>query len=110
MQAFLESFKTPEEIAAECRKRGIKGVPQECCHCIVAELLMSEFPDKYPKGSIQVVPNPSYDDDRDNEGEVQIYSDDKCLAIFILPPEMNRFALAFDEGQYPDLIKESPNG
>ena len=107
MQAFLESFATVDEVYQECKRRGIKGVPQQCCHCIVAELLMSEFPDKYLRGSIQVLTNPTFDYDNHSNGEVDIYAGDMCVAIFILPPTLNAFAVAFDEGKYPDLVKES---
>ena len=30
MQAFLESFATVDEVYQECKRRGIKGVPQQC--------------------------------------------------------------------------------
>jgi len=108
MQTFLESFKTPQEIAAECRKRGIKGVQHKCGECIIAELLKSEFPERFENGNeVLVLP----DDGRSDEGEVLISRRGAgFVAEYILPLVANDFAMAFDEGDYPDLIKESPNG
>lgn len=108
MQTFLESFNTPEEIAAECRKRGIKGVPQYGCKCIIAELLKSEFPERFEDGNgVAIVPGGS----RSDYGEVVVTKPGGgFVGEYILPSAANDFAMAFDEGKFPDLVKESPNG
>lgn len=104
MQAFLESFNTPEEIAAECRKRGIKGVPLRCGECVVAELLKSEYPERFENGMrVDIHPR------RYQQTGVVHLSRNGCDEL-VLPSAFNQFAMAFDECQYPDLIKESPNG
>lgn len=107
MQAFLESFKTVDEVYQECVKRGIKGVPQDGCKCIIAELLKSEFPERFEGGNeIHVSPDDSY-----FAGEVLISQPGGgFVGEYILPRVLNDFAMAFDEGQFPDVVKESPNG
>ena len=104
MQAFLESFKTVDEVYQECKKRGIKGHMRCCTACIIVELLQSEYPEHFEGGFVIVDP-----DVNSSTGIIGVYKRFKQTIDLILPPVMNAFALAFDEGKYPDLVKESTN-
>lgn len=96
MQAFLESFATVDEVYQECKKRGIKGVPTRCTRCVIVELLKSEYPERFETGMrVEVYPH--------IRGGVAAFLDE-CEEI-PLPPVINQLAIAFDEGQYPDLVK-----
>lgn len=98
MQAFLESFATVDEVYQECKKRGIKGVPTRCTGCVIAELLKSEYPERFETGMrVEIYPH--------IRGGVVQFIQGGCSEI-PLPQVMNQLALAFDEGMYPDLVKE----
>ena len=95
--AFLARFETPEAVAEECRVRGIRGTCGAPESCAVVGLLLSEFPDgKYaevsPGGNGGTV------------GTVWISASPRGGFHTDAPASVNRFALKFDEREYPDLI------
>lgn len=97
MQAFLESFATVDEVYQECKKRGIKGEMRCANHCIIVALIHDEYPDF--KGWINVYPR--------GVTLGGIILTEHCS--YPMSKAMREFTLAFDEGQYPDLVKESTN-
>lgn len=98
MQAFLESFKTPEEVHGYCRAKGVKGVPAKCSQCVIAELLKAEYPERFENGeSVEVLRF---------SGVTRFSRLGKPNEYFETPDVIRRFLLKFDEGQYPDLVKQ----
>lgn len=101
MQTFLESFKTPQEVYEYCKKKGVKGVPTKRSQCIIAELLKVEYPERFENGeSVEVLRF---------SGVTRFSRLGKPNEYFETPDVIRRFLLKFDEGDYPGLIKESPN-
>lgn len=89
---YLNQFKSPDAIAEECRRLGVKGITGDCKCCVVAKLVINRF------------------------GEMPIYASPSTYGCFAyisfshdssvtLPPAVNAFALAFDSGEYPDLVE-----
>lgn len=101
---FLARFKSADDIAAECRKRGIKARPRCLFECALAELIRSEFPHM---GFVRVDPDNNWflrPEDRNPYVSVgrfeNVGSDDDCE----MPTVAAEFAEAFDDGEYEDLF------
>ncbi len=100
MQTFLESFRTPQEVYEYCKKKGVKGVPNKCQECVIAELLKAEYPERFDTGQYVNVLGTITRHGKDGN-ELESHGSPKVI---------REFARGFDLGDYPDLIKESPNG
>lgn len=92
-QAYLLGFKSTEEVAAECRRLGVRGVVGDCRRCAVARLLMEKTGAAMPP-----VVNPGG----------SIWFGGFLLGSFPCPPAVTQFANRFDEGRFPDLVNDTP--
>lgn len=92
---YLNQFTTPDQLRAECVRLGVKGVPRHCECCVVAEMLKVET-----WSPVSINPN-------------QIA---ECSYVILgtesrpLPAHVNAFALAFDRGEYPELVQSTDAG
>lgn len=90
---YLNQFESPDAIAEECRRLGVRGLPDRCECCAVANLVIRRF------GEVPINIEPCTVASMASFG---IYEGDH----FKLPPPVNEFALAFDRGEYPELVQE----
>lgn len=101
MQTFLESFKTPQEVYEYCKKKGVKGIQYSASKDVFSMLLKAEYPERFENGEqIEVLPH---------SGITRYKANTLVIENHATPPVIRLFLRKFDEGDYPDLIKESPN-
>lgn len=92
MQTFLDSFVSVRQVRDYCEKRDLKGKQCDARHCIVVELIRQEFPDL--SGKDVAVKTATF-----GTGIIDVGGDE-----YVLPEIMNRFAIDFDSGKYPELL------
>lgn len=100
VRAFLDRFRTPDEIRDECVGRGVKGVRGSDCLCPVANLIRDEFPEAW---GVVVQPDLA----------VTVGVGVLKFVVTTLTFEnkwVSRFAKAFDAGEYPELECGSDGG
>jgi len=94
---WLERFRTVADVAGACRELGIRGIPFDHYRCGVARLIQKQFRDTEPfvqPGKCAMMSFFSI-------------STGRMVDTDFLPASVNRFANAFDDGKYPDLVTEN---
>jgi hypothetical protein len=93
-----ELGKTPEEVAETIRATGFKGQICSGRYCVVAKYLRSLTGHPMVAGAACAFATLS--DDRTTD----LYPEDRTL--YRTPDPVSKFMLAFDKGEYPELIEE----
>jgi hypothetical protein len=94
-----------EEIAEKLKAAGIKGTPMDECSCALAAYVRLAVPDAdWVQVEAEYV--------RVEGRTVGVYGLDgePFRESFRLPDGAQDFIEAFDRGEYPDLIEETPDG
>jgi hypothetical protein len=89
-QAWLEIWKSADEVLADIKARNIKGIPNDCAHCLVARWIRSYWRAPAYVGNKQI----DIRTDRVRAGFIK----------FPLPRALASIVIRFDRGRWPDLI------